>query len=51
MSPEERDQKILETHIDVKYIKEWVTEHKAVHNRYTYYFICTVIALLISLIK
>jgi hypothetical protein len=51
MSPEERDKTIVEIHTDIKWIKEWTLEHKALHSKYTYYFIATVIGLLVALIR
>lgn len=51
MNSQERDIKIIEIHSDVRYIKEWIIEHKALHQRYSYLFITVIIGIIISLIK
>lgn len=51
MTNEERDKIIIETHQDVKWLKEWTVEHKAAHGKYIYYFITTFIACILSWFK
>lgn len=51
MTSEERDQKIIEIHNDVRWIKDWIVEHKAVHTRYLYFFVITAVGLVLALIK
>jgi len=51
MSPEERDNKIIEIGNDVKWLREWCLEHKLLHSKYTYFFFITVVGLIIALIK
>jgi len=51
MLPEERDKLITEIHQDMKWVKEWTIEHKALHSKYAYYFFITLIGLIIALVK
>lgn len=51
MTDEERDVKITEMHTDLKWIKAWAEEHKGTHAKYLYYFIATIIGILIALVK
>lgn len=44
----QRDKLITETATDVRWIKSWTTEHKAVHAKYIWYLIGTVIAIGLS---
>ena len=47
MKCNERDKLIIETSNDVKWIKNWVIEHKKTHTRYTYYFITGLISIVL----
>ena len=51
MKEEEQDMLIIETHNDVKWIKDWATEHKKTHRSYLYYFITACVAVVISWFK
>lgn len=51
MTEEQRDTMIIEINNDVKWLKEWTIEHKALHSKYSYFIIATIIGLLITLLK
>jgi len=51
MTDNERDEKIIEISTDIKWLKAWAEEHKGTHSKYLYYFIITMVGLLIALIK
>lgn len=48
MTDEQRDELIIQTRNDVKWIKTWTVEHKAIHAKYIWYLIGTVIAIGLS---
>lgn len=51
MNNEERDQMLIETHRDVRWIKRWTVEHKSIHSRYLLMVWAAIIAALVALIK
>jgi len=50
MTNNQRDKIIIETHQDVKWLKEWSVSHRNEHSKYIYYFIITTIGIIISFI-
>jgi len=51
MNDTERDEKIIEMHNDIRWIKEWTVEHKQAHSKYIYYFVTVFIACVVSWFK
>ena len=49
MTDEERDNKIIETHTDMKWVINWCAEHKALHDKYLYYFVSLAVGVVIGL--
>lgn len=50
MTNEERDKKITEMHIDIKWLKDWAVEHKSIHTRYHLMIWVALVGAVISLI-
>ena len=46
-----RDELIIEMHQDLKWLKAYNIEHKATHAKYIYYFIVTMIGVIVSMFK
>jgi hypothetical protein len=51
MTDDERDKLIVETANDVKWIKSWTVEHKQTHDKYKWYFISTIIGVILSFFR
>lgn len=44
MNNEDRDKLIIETNTDVKWLKQWATEHKQTHSNYIFWVITALVA-------
>lgn len=51
MNDIERDNMLIEMHTDIRWLKDFNIEHKAIHAKYFYYFIVTAIGVIISMFK
>ena len=51
MEADKRDELIINTANDIKWIKAWAVDHKALHTKYTYYLITLALGLIITFLN